>query len=237
MTRSLGELEIGSLADWVSGLGSLAAVAIALCGYWVVARQREADRRDRERAVAYELVAVLMELSNNVLTIRKHIRQARNDMAIPSANLHFRIINPLIGLSSEGEVRLPPGSAELLIKASAADLWNQAVLLANHNRALVSILKEYRGLWAETMARLPPPDFTSSPGKFRTKTSEFETVKPELIKLDAIVASLESQSDEAAALAQSVADAIGPILKSYFKETILQLHPSTAESPSSDQPK
>jgi hypothetical protein len=220
-------MEVGSLADWVSGLGSLAAVGIALWGYWLVSRQRLEDRRQTERGTAYETIAVIQELSNNILTIQKHVTQARNDITVPAKKLHFRIINPLIGLSSEGDARLPAGSAELLVKANAADLWNTAVLVADHNRALVSILKEYRSLWAETMARIPP--LVEVPGSglhVRADTGSFEALKPELLKLDAIVTALEVQTAEAASLAHAVARDIGPVLKAYFKEPMLHLTPS-----------
>jgi hypothetical protein len=220
-------MEVGSVADWVSGLGSLAAVAIAMWGYWLVARQRREDRRNAERGTAYETIAAIQEITNNILTIQKHVAAARNDVVVPAKSMRFRIINPMIGLSSEGDTRLPAGSAELLVKADAADLWNSALLAANHNRALVSILKEYRDLWAETMARLPPLVEVSESGlRARADGSSFDALKPELIKLDAIVGALEVQVAEAAKLAHSVAGEIGPVLNTYFKEAVLHLTPA-----------
>jgi hypothetical protein len=220
-------MNVGSLADWVSGLGSLAAVVIAMWGYWLVSRQRAQDLRQTERAIAYETIAIVQEFTNNILTIQKHISVSRNDLSVPEKHLHFRILNPLIGLSSEGDVRLPSGSAELLVKANAAALWNDAVLAANHNRALVSILKEYRDLWAETMARLPPPAELPVGGlRMRTESAAFDALKPDLIKLDAIVGALEEQVADAAKLAHAVARDIGPVLKAYFNEPILHLTPA-----------
>lgn len=223
-------MESGSLADWVSGLGSLTAVAIALWGYWIVARQRGTDRRQAERAIAYEVIAVIHELSNNILTIQKHVGAARNDITLPAKKLHFRIINPLIGLSSEGELRLPAGSAELLVKAKAEGLWNQATLVANHNRALVSIMKEYRSLWTETMARFPTFEELPDGGLGqRWDAAQFDAVKPELIKLDAIVGHLEEHANEAATLAHEVAAAIGPAFRAFFNEPILHLIPAARD--------
>jgi hypothetical protein len=154
--------DVGSLADWVSGLGSLAAVIVALGGFWVVARQRAADQRDLERGVAYELVAALMDIANNILALDKHIRTERNDIEVGMGGetpARFRVLNPLMGLSTEGEIPIPPGTTRLLIKAGATELWNDVLLLANHNRALTSIMKEYKDLWATTMSRMPHPRF------------------------------------------------------------------------------
>jgi hypothetical protein len=221
-------MEVGSLADWVSGLGSLAAVAIALAGYWIIARHRAADRRQSERATAYEIIAVVHEITNNILAIQNQIAEASNDIAVPAKGLRFRIINPIIGFSTEGDVRLPAGSAELLVRADAPELWNKATLLVNHNRALVSILKEYRSLWAETMPQLPILQEIPGEGlKASSHASDFEALKPELIKLDAVVVALQVQVEEAGHLAHAVAKDIGPVFKRYFKEPILHL--STAE--------
>lgn len=229
------QLEVGSLADWVAGIGSLIAVIVAMLGYWVVARHRNADRRDAERAVAFELVAVLMEIANHILSIEKHFKTQRNDMTVSADGKHvvsFKIINPLIGLSSEGEIRPPEGTTQLLIRANAIELWNDVLLLANHNRALTSIMKEYRHLWDQTMAKMPTPaDFTGPVGHIEAEGPAFAAIRPDLIKLDSIVEGLEPQISEAVALTKKVAGEIGPALQEYFGESFLHLADGPALKP------
>lgn len=38
-------METGSLADWVSGIGSMLAAIVALAGYWVSRAQRKDDQQ------------------------------------------------------------------------------------------------------------------------------------------------------------------------------------------------
>jgi len=100
------------------------------------------------------------------------------------------------------------------------------MLLVSHNRALVSILIEYRGLWAETMARLPSLAESLGGGfQTRTEASAFEALHGDLIKLDVIVAALEVQAADAGALAHGVAKNLGPVLRAYLKSPILHLTP------------
>ena len=225
--------DFGSLADWVSGLGTLAAVLVALCSFWVVERQRAKDRHDAELGVAYELAAILINIANNILALEKHFVTERNDISVGTGRsaLQFKVLNPLIGLSNEGEMQVPPGTTKLLVKAGAVELWNDVLLVVNQNRALSSIMKDYRDLWVATMAKMPGPmSFAGSTGHISASRDDFLSIQPLLIKLDAIVGALEVQIPAAVNLIKSVTGRIGPTFGHISANQFLHFSEASSEA-------
>jgi hypothetical protein len=219
-------IDFGSAADWISGIGSLAAVVVALGGFKVVARQRAEDARRAEEAVGYDLMAAVHGIGNNVKALRLHVCTARNDIVIrPSGGepIVYRSLSALIGLSSEGDVQLPAGATQLLVKAKAIPLWNDLLLLASQSRALTTIMKEYRELYQQAMPLFPlARSFTGKIGHIQADDSEFSKVRPSLIQIDSIVGALEEQTAATDELSDRVTQEIGPTLKNYFGGSFLQ---------------
>ena len=233
------QIDAGGLADWVSGLGSLAAVIVALYSFRVVANQRTADKRDAEKGVAYELVATVLDMGNHIRAIEKHLNEQRNDMVVKIGDkvvARFRGLNPLIGLSSEGELQLPVGSTELLFKAEAIELWNDARLLANRNRSLTSLLKEYQQIWQEVIDKMPTPEgFTGTVGHIAADPAVFAAIRSDLVRVDSVIVALDAQVKDTGKLLTSVAGQIGPAMKKYFNEPFLHLDDPTEAAASNPE--
>lgn len=221
------QIDAGDLADWVSGLGSLAAVIVALLGFRVVANQRAADKRDAEKGVAYELVATVLDMGNHIRAIEKHLNEQRNDMVVKIGEkvvAKFRVLNPLIGLSNEGELKLPIGSTELMFKAGAVELWNDVRLLANRNRSLTSLLKDYQQIWQGVIDQMPTPEgFTGTVGHIAADPAAFDAVRGDLVRVDSVIEALDAQVKDTGKLLTRVAGQIGPVMKKYFDEPFLHL--------------
>lgn len=239
-------LDIGAAADWVSGLGSLAAVIVALHGFKIVERQRASDRDDAatlraasalaaEKGIAYELAAALSDMANNLLAIRKHFATRRNDVRIPRSPTrveHYKMLQPLIGLSDEGTLKLPAGSTELLVKAGAIEFWNDIRLLANRNRSITTLMIEYRTLWENAISKMPiPEDFTGTIGHLSVEGDLFATIKSDLIKIDSMVGEMIPQVEDTAVLLTKVSGQIGPIMTKYFKSPFLHFEHAEDENP------
>jgi len=233
------QIDVGGLADWVSGLGSLAAVIVALSGFRIVANQRATDKRDAEKGVAYELIATVLDMGNHIRAIEKHLDEQRNDMIVKVGDkivAKFRVLNPIIGLSNEGELKLPIGSTELLVKAEALELWNEVRLLANRNRSLTSLLKEYQQIWQAVIDKMPAPEgFTASVGHIAADPAVFAAVRGDLVRVDSVIVALDSQVKDTGKLLTRVAGQIGPVMKKYFNEPFLHLGGPTEATVSSSK--
>ncbi len=232
-------IDAGGLADWVSGLGSLAAVIVALYGFRVVADQRAADRRDAEKGVAYELVATVLDMGNHIRAIEKHLNEQRNDMVVKVGDnvvARFRGLNPLIGLSNEGDMQLPGGTTELLFKAGAIELWNDVRLLANRNRSLTNLLKEYQRIWQGVIDKMPAPEgFTGTVGHIAADPAAFAAVRGDLIRVDSVIVALDDQVKDTGKLLTRVAGQIGPVMRKYFNEPFIHLGDPTEAATSNPE--
>lgn len=227
-------IDLGSLVEWVAAAGSIGAIFAAVAGFRIVDRQREKDRRDRERAVGFNLMASLLDIGNNIEALRQHIRSQRNDITIETADrrcIRYKTIQALVGISSEGDVDLPDGTTELFVRASLVDLWNETLLLRRHNASLTQIMKDYRELWIKTMEKLPLPLAINGPfGHVQVDNEAFQALRPGLIQIDSMVDALDQQSAEASKLVQRVARNLGPALKKYLGEPFIEFSlPARAE--------
>lgn len=240
-------LDLGSLADWVSGLGSLAAVAVALNGFRIVERHRASDRSNFEatraaeaiaadKTVAYELAAAISNMSNNLIALRNHVRSESRTVEITlsgTIRARYQTLTPLVGLSEEGNISLPPGTTELLIKANATPFWNDVMLLANSNRAITSIMKQYNMLHEAYILTLPPPtQFTGETGHITGSLEELRKVEGHMVRLHSVVLALANQIVRTDELQKRVADQMGPIMKDYFKAPFLHFREEEGDTSS-----
>jgi len=241
-------LELGGLADWVSGLGSLLAVGAAVYGFGLVEQQRATDKKDSEdrrrddlkeledrrrndqkdveKGRAYELMAAIMDMANNIRALDKHFVEQRNDFTLVNANgtlQTYKAFNALIGLSDEGNLKLPSGTTELLVKADGIPVWNDLQLLANRNRSLTSLVKEYRILWDSIISKLPASkDHSGKLGKLPDNELEKNRIRAELVRLDSVVTATLSQMASTMLLLQRVASTFPPLMAAYFDGPFLR---------------
>ncbi|USQ99538.1 hypothetical protein [Sphingomonas aerolata] len=239
-------LDLGSLADWVSGLGSLAAVAVALNGFRIVEGHRASDRANLEaaraeaataadKAVAYELAAAIGNMSNNLIVLRNHVRNESRTVEVALGGVvraRYQTLTPLVGLSEEGNISLPTGTTELLIKADAAPFWNDVMLLSNSNRAITSIMKQYNMLHEAYILTLPPPtSFVGAMGHITGEPDELRKVEAHMVRLHSVVISLADQIVRTDELQRSVAEQMGPIMTRYFKGRFLHFREEEPNTP------
>jgi hypothetical protein len=233
---SLGQFELGSLADWISGVGSLAAVIVALYLSQDARREHLEDRRAAEKSVAYEIMAVVRDVSNNVLALERHLGENRNFIQLyeGATKERYRLDNPLMGISSEGAHTLPAGATELFAKAGASDLWNETRELVDRNRSLTAITLEYRALWASATAKIPPRRIGDNSSDRACPNSA--ELREELINIDMVLGQFEDQLNDTAGRLKALMPEIGPRLRQYVGGPFLTLD-AIVPTPNSDQPK
>jgi hypothetical protein len=216
--------DLGHLADWVSGLGSLAAVVVAIWGFFLVSRQRRDDRKANELSVGYELMAVLLDLANHLKGIERHIIEHENNVTVRGeAEIKtYRAFNPLIGLTNEGNLKVPTGTTELLVNAKSVDLWNDLRLLFNRNRSITSLMMEYRPVMEEFIREVPrlgPLEAGKIPA--RMDLDRYRDFEGKLHRLDRMTRDIVDQVLDTALLNERVLNKIGPALKAYFGHPFL----------------
>lgn len=226
-------IDIGSAADWISGAGSLLAVVVALHGFRIVERQRQTDKRDAEIGLAYEVASILLDISNHLSGVSKHLKDNPNMIEIHKGALEvkkYRFTHPLVGLSNEGEWTFPNGSSELVIKACGYNWWNQARLLISRNRSITALLKEYQVIWTEAAKKLPlPVDDTGLVRRAPANSDTQQSLQDDLVRIDSFLASLNDQVDNTAKLLEEVSSEFGPGMKKYLG--IPFVHFSRPENP------
>lgn len=219
-------IDFGSMADWFSSFGAVAAVFTALWGFHIAEKNRRSEQRDRERSIGYETIAALLDILNHLRTIEKCVCHQKGTVIFPGEgnNVTIEIINPPVGLSREGDVEIPFGATELLVRAKQLDLWNDIRLLLMKNRALTYSLKEYKSIWEDLfLNNIYNYVVSSADGGFVVDPSKSSVLHKKLDGIRKLGLSIEDELDNTVSFADSIACRIGPALKEYFNEPFLHL--------------
>lgn len=165
-------METGSLADWVSGIGSMLAVVVALAGYGVSHWQRKGDQRIAEKLRSDEEVktrqGAVHQISLKLSALTSEAKMIRLELIPPGcteAQLTTRLnarqivgeFNPNVGMELTTARDLSVDEQNLLMLMKENDfLMDYTEALARHESIRAGIL-EYKSKREAVMAMLPPP--------------------------------------------------------------------------------
>ncbi|NWK96693.1 hypothetical protein DM806_13690 [Sphingobium lactosutens] len=157
--------EGGSLADWVSGIGSLLAVIAALFGYFLVEKKHRKDDREKTQGQIYQIGFKLSTLASEARTTLRDL----NQKSLPIDEL-LAEDDPFVICGSQAGVigydrtmvrELSDAEQNLLMLVKEENfLMNFAECVAR-NETIRGSFVEYGKRRDDVLARLPPPEQAS----------------------------------------------------------------------------
>jgi hypothetical protein len=190
----------GSTADWVSGIGSLLAVIVALLGYFLVEKKHRNDDLDKLQGHIYQIGYKLSTLASEAGVTLRDLRGRRilpNDLM--DDDHPFLIVNsqyPVLGYEKTMVRDLSDAEQNLLMMIREEEFLMDFSECVARNDAIRSAFVEYGIRREELLAELPAPDsINGHVGSFETTAARINELMPRLIP----AATLVVQSRELAA--------------------------------------
>lgn len=173
-----GKDEGGSLADWVSGIGSLLAVIAALFGYFLVEKKHRKDDREKLQGQIYQIGFKLSTLASEARTTLRDL----NQKGLPIEEL-LAEENPFEILGSQGGIMgynltmvrdLTDAEQNLLMLIREEDFLMNFSECVARNESVRNAVAEYGRRRDALMAEMPKP------GGFRGQIGTIELTQEQL---------------------------------------------------------
>lgn len=215
------------MAEWVSGIGSLLAVIVALGGYWIVERHRKDDAKQQRQNAAYQIAFKLSALASDAKVTHKHINPEGK-----TPEEWLQITDPMeicgtlpvnIG-SSEPICRdLSENEQNLLMSLKEEDFLMDFSEAFARNQSIEAGLREYASRREAIMSMLPPPtQFQGQVGSLFLSPQQVAEVKPHLIACATLVQSMRELSKQNVEQLSKLCDNFQPMMRKHFPK--LHIH-------------
>lgn len=187
------------MAEWVSGVGSLLAVIVALAGYWLVERQRYLDETQRRQDAAYQIGFKLSVLSSEAAIMHEALNPLRkSDMELAEETVPMQIcsyLQPKIGFDDALARNLSETEQNLLMRLKEEDFLMDFFEAYARNQSVRSGILEYNMRRDALTTSLPCP--TGVEGEeisFELSSQELMTLQPRLIAAATLAQSVRALS-------------------------------------------
>lgn len=231
-------METGSLAEWVSGIGSMLAVIVALAGYWVSRAQRKDDQRIAEELRTAEEVRTRQGIVHQIsLKLSALTSEARTTHAglIPPGRTEAELatmldprqligdFNPNVGMDLTMARDLSVGEQNLLMLVKENDfLMDYTEALARHESIRAGIL-EYKSKREGVMGMLPPPKIIDGQmASHFLSDAEWLALAPYVIPLSSLLVSVRALSKQNIELLARLCTSYKPMMEKHFPQ--LNIH-------------
>jgi len=155
------KVDEGSEAEWFAGWASLAAVIVALLGYWLVELQRRKDETKRRQDAAYQIGFKVASLASDV---------RNNDGCLfpegagiddwKNVQDPFQIVGaqqPAVGYTGTVSRDLTEAEQNLLMLLREENFLMAYSEIYARNLSIMAGMQEYKERYAAVMAKLPAP--------------------------------------------------------------------------------
>ena len=231
-------METSSLADWVSGIGSMLAVIVALAGYWILHAHRKGDQRiaaevraaEEERVrqgIVHQISLKLSALTSEANTTHADLIPAGRTEAELATMLDPRQLtgefNPNVGMELTMARDLAVDEQNLLMLVKENDfLMDYTEALARHEAIRAGIL-EYKAKREAVMAMLPPPQMVHGQMASHVLTdAEWLALAPYVIPLSSLLVSTRMLSKQNIELLARLCASYKPMMAKHFPQ--LNIH-------------
>lgn len=231
-------METGSLADWVSGIGSMFAVIVALAGYWISRTQRQSDQRIAgELRTAKELSTrqgIVHQISLKLTALTSEANTTHTGLIPPGRTVSELTtildpkqlvgeFNPNAGLNLTMARDLSVDEQNLLMLVKENDfLMDYTEALARHE-AIRAGLIEYKSKRAAVMGMLPPPkNIDGQITSHMLSDTEWLALAPYVIPLSSLLISMRALSKQNVELLARLCTSYKPMMTKHFPE--LNIH-------------
>ncbi|WP_426029965.1 hypothetical protein [Caulobacter sp. DWP3-1-3b2] len=229
-------MDVGSIADWFSGIMSAGAVIIALGGYWIADAQRKADQLDRDETAGRQLALKIMRVASLTGDIHRHVHSY--DDAPPMGGIwgdqKWRRMQGLVGLRDEPTLALDGAQEVLLIKAKANKFLMDLMLSISRYQSLSATMQDYTVRRDAILALHPAPiNMEGLHAVHTVDEAQFMQLLPYARALEAQAESLIEHADENRDLTLGLFEEYNETMAAYFKKTKM---PGLTELPKPTNP-
>ena len=228
----------GSLADWVSGIGSMLAVVAALAGYWISHAQRKADKKLSEalrsseevktrQGIVHQISLKLSALTSEATTIHADlIPLGRSEAELANMLDPQQLIgefNPNVGMDLTIARDFSVEEQNLLMLVKENDfLMDYTEALARHETIRSAVL-EYKSKREAITRMLPPPKTVKGQMISHFLTNEERlALAPYVIPLSSLLVSMRALSKQNIELLNRLCSTYKPIMTNHFPQ--LNIH-------------
>lgn len=231
-------METGSLADWVSGIGSMLAVTVALAGYWISHVQRKDDQRIAEehrtaedaktrQGILHQISLKLSALASEAGTTHAALLPSgRTEAELTTMRDPRQLVgefNPDAGMELTMAHDLSVEEQNLLMLVKENDfLMDYTEALARHESIRAGLL-EYKSKREAIMAMLPPPKIINGQmASHFLSDAEWLALAPHLIPLSTLLVSARALSKQNIELLARLCASYKPLMAKHFPQ--LNIH-------------
>lgn len=224
-----------SLADWVSGIGSMLAVIVALAGYGLIEWQRRNDDKQRRQGAAYQIGYKLSTLSSEAHTIRKTLfGEMLTEAQWAAMTDPFQLCGtqpPMIGFESVLARDLNDYEQNLLMALREEEfLMNFSETFAR-NSSIHDGMVEFSRRSDEIKSRFPPPSLVNGQVLSIDLTDkEKNALLPLVIPAATLLISLREMANLNVQMLAEMGDGFRPMMQKHYPD--LHVHKIDLVKPS-----
>jgi|GEM_PF-2072830 len=209
--------EWGSVAEWVGGVGSFAAVAVALG----ISGKADRDARKREaaeeRAIAHKTTMKIIAMYGNFKAIDRHLNIPFPPGWPDGQRERWKVVEAIVGMSREGDLRIEPNETNLFLKAGESQFAMDLALLGRRHATAFEMLDHYAREREAHVLRQPIPDVMEGTwGTGGLTAEQMRAQAPFGARLERMIASMTHFAAEDFASVTGLAQRFGPICQRYF---------------------
>lgn len=215
------------MAEWISGIGSLLAVIVALGGYWIVERHRKDDTKQQRQNAAYQIAFKLSALASDARVTHKQINpegKTPDEWLLVTDPMEICGTLPVNIGSSEAICRdLSDSEQNLLMSLREEDFLMDFSEAFARNQSIEAGMREYAARREAIMAMLPPPtQYQGQVGSLFLNPQQVAQVQPHLIACATLVQSMRGLSKQNVEQLSGLCDKFQPMMSKHFPK--LHIH-------------
>jgi hypothetical protein len=195
----LGCFTRGPMADWVSGIGSMLAVIVALAGYWLADGQRKKEANERRQNAAYQIGFKLSALASEARVILGDLNPlGKSDEELAAETNPMDVcgaLQPKVGYHETSARDLSESEQNLLMSLREEDFLMDYSEAFARNQSIRAGILEYKIKREAISAKLPTPVATRGEiASFDLTKEDLLRIGPDLIAAASLVRSLRALS-------------------------------------------
>lgn len=186
LPRTTDKWESGTIADWVSGAGSLLAAIAALYGYFLIENQRRSDAKDITQGHIYQIGFKLSTVASEVHTVLRDL----NSQGLPRDELLAQkeplwvvgLQGPATGYDRSMVRDLTDAEQNLLMMVLEEEFLMEFSEIVARNDSVRLAFMEFSRRREELLTYLPPPEqWNGQVGTFGLTPPQALALMPKLV--------------------------------------------------------
>ena len=214
--------EVGTWADWVSGIGSWLAVIVALGSYWWAERQRRIHQFGAKMGSANQIGIKLHDLLGRSQTIHNHLFAPYEGPELQNPWGEEGLWSQtyaLVGLSEQITPDLTSDEHKLLVEINETDFMTRFSLAWQRHQSIVLSMKEFYVKRDAVYAIMPAPTkMDGHVGQHEMTKEELMRFMPYSVALEMLIRTIRDMAKENFIDLQALAERYHPMMKRRFPD-------------------